>query len=59
MIVEVIFDKEYTPQFQRRPDGHVKQGSTKKGNKRRGLRARLVSLLDEEDGSDDDDEDDD
>jgi hypothetical protein len=59
MIVEVIFDEQYTPTPQRRPNGHVRKGSTKKGNKKRGLRARLVGLLNELDGLEDDDEEDD
>jgi hypothetical protein len=59
MIVEVVFDDKYTPYTQRRPNGHVRQGSTKKGNKKRGLRARPVGLLDEQDGTDNDDEEDD
>jgi len=59
MIVEEVFDKQYSPHHQRRPGGHMKKGSTKKGNKKHGLRARLVGLLDEEDGTEDDDEEDD
>lgn len=48
MIVEEVFNKRNTPHSQRRPHGHVKTGVTKKGNKKRGLRARAVSLLDDE-----------
>lgn len=48
MIVEEVFHKQNTPPSQRRPHGHVKAGVTKKGNKKRGLRARTVSLLDDE-----------
>jgi hypothetical protein len=59
MIVEEVFDKQHTPSPQRRPYGHLKKGTTKNGNKRRSLRTRLVSLLDEEDGSDDEDYEDD
>jgi hypothetical protein len=54
----VVFEKQYTPTPQRRPNGHVRKGSTKKGNKKRGLRARLVGLLDEVDRFEDDDEED-
>jgi hypothetical protein len=53
MIVEEVFDKQYTPPTQRRPKGQVKKGSTKKGNKKRGLRARLVRLLSEDEIDDD------
>lgn len=59
MIVEVIFDEQNTPSPQRRPNGHVKSGATKKGNKKRGLRGRLVSLLDEEEGSEEADDEED
>jgi hypothetical protein len=59
MIVEVVFDKQYAPPSQRRLNRHVKQGSTKKGNKKRGLRSKLMNLKDEEGGSDDDDDEDD
>jgi hypothetical protein len=55
----VVFDKQHTPPPQRRPHGHVRKGSTKKGNTKRGFRARLIGLLDEEDGSDDEDKEDD
>jgi hypothetical protein len=48
MIVEEVFHKKNTPPSQRRPHGHVKTGVTKKGNKKRGLRARTESLLDDE-----------
>lgn len=48
MIVEEVFNKRNTPPSQRRPHGHVKTGVTKKGNKKRGLRGRAVSLLDDE-----------
>jgi hypothetical protein len=58
MIVEVVFDEQYTPPTQRRPNGQVKKGSTKKGNKKRGLRARLVGLLDKEDGPEDEEDED-
>lgn len=55
----MILDEQHTPHSQRRPSGHVKKkGSTKKGNKKCGLRARLVGLLDEEDESEDDGEED-
>jgi hypothetical protein len=56
MIVEEVFDKQYTPPTQRRPKGQVKRGSTKKGNKKRGLRTRSVRLLSEDESSDDDEE---
>jgi len=59
MIVEEVFEKQNTPTHQRRPNGHVKKASTKKGNKRRGLRTRLAGLIGEEDGSEDDGEEDD
>ena len=59
MIVEKVFEKQNTPPPQRRPTGHVKQASTKKGNKKRGLRTRLASLLGEEDGPEDDEDEDD
>ena len=58
MRVEEVFDKQNTPPSQRRPKGHVRTGATKKGNKKRGLRHRLVSLLDEEGGLDEEDEED-
>ena len=48
MTVEEVFNKRNTPPSQRRPHGHVRTGVTKKGNKKRGLRARAVSLLDDE-----------
>lgn len=45
---------------QRRPSGHaVGKHGTKRGNKKRGLRARVLSLLDEEGASDEEDEEDD
>lgn len=59
MRVEEVFDKQDTPPPQRRPNGHVRTGVTKKGNKKRGLRARLVGLLDEEVALDEEDEEDD
>lgn len=59
MIVEKVFDKKQSPAFQRRPDGHVLTGQTKKGNKRRGLRGRMAGLLEEETVSGDEDEEDD
>jgi hypothetical protein len=59
MIVEEVFEKQNTPPSQRRPNGHVKTGATKKGNKKLGLRGRVVSLLDDEDGSDEEDDEDD
>jgi hypothetical protein len=59
MIVEEVFEKQNTPPSQRRPNGHVKTGATKKGNKKRGLRGRVVSLLDDDDGSEKEDDDDD
>jgi hypothetical protein len=58
MIVEVVFEKHHPPSPQRRPTGHVRPRSTKKGNKKRGLRSRLVNLLDEETESEDEDEED-
>lgn len=58
MIVEVVFDDQHTPHPSRRLKGHVRKVSTKKGSKKRGLRARNVGLLDEEDGTEDDDEED-
>jgi hypothetical protein len=58
MIVEEVFEKQNTPPSQRRPNGHVKTGATKKGNKKRGLRGRVVSLLDSEDDSDEEDDED-
>lgn len=57
MIVEEVFNKRNTPPSQRRPHGHVKTGVTKKGNKKRGLRARAVSLLDDEMAEAEEDED--
>lgn len=59
MIVEEVFEKQNTPTHQRRPNGHVKKASTKKGNKKRGLRTLLASLVGVEDGSEDDEEEDD
>ena len=57
-IVEVVFDKNDTPCPQRRPYGHVNSnGGTKAGNKKRGIRRKTVSLLEDE-GEDEDDEDD-
>ncbi|KAI1528781.1 hypothetical protein PtrSN002B_009395, partial [Pyrenophora tritici-repentis] len=44
------------PLSQRRPHGHVKTGVTKKGNKKRGLRARAVSLLEDDESSEDEDD---
>jgi hypothetical protein len=58
MIVEEVFNKQNTPPSQRRPQGHVKTGVTKKGNKKRGLRGRTVSLLDDEEGVDKEDDED-
>jgi len=58
MIVEEVFHKQNTPPSQRRPQGHVKTGVTKKGNKKRGLRGRTVSLLDDDEGADEEDEED-
>jgi hypothetical protein len=57
MIIEEVFDEQYTPPLPRRLKGHMK-GSTKKGNKKRGLRARMPGLLDEEVAADEDDEED-
>ena len=54
MIVEEVFEKQNTPPSQRRPNGHVKTGATKKGNKKRGLRGRVVSLMDDDEGEDED-----
>lgn len=61
MRVEEVFNENYTPPSPRRPLGHMKSrtGATKKGNKKRGLRAREPGLLDEDGGSDEDDEEDD
>jgi hypothetical protein len=59
MIVEEVLDKKYTPRTQRRSKGQVRKGVTKKGNKKRGLRARLIGLLDEVEGFEGDDEEDD
>jgi hypothetical protein len=56
MRVEKVFDKKYMPYSQRRPSGRSVKASTKRGNKKRGLRARLVSLLDEVSESEDDEE---
>jgi hypothetical protein len=58
MIVEVVFDEQHTPQPPRRLVRHIKKGSTKRGNKKRGLRVRMAGLLDEDDGTDEDDEED-
>lgn len=58
MRVEEVFENRRTPPTLRRPDGHMKKGSTKKGNKKRGLRARLVGLSEEEDMCEDEDEED-
>jgi hypothetical protein len=58
MIVEEVFEKQNTPPSQRRLNGHVKTGVTKKGNKKRGLRGRAVSLLGDDEGSDDEDDED-
>jgi hypothetical protein len=52
MIVEEVFEKRSTPPSQRRPQGHFKTRMTKKGNKKRGLRERTVSLLEDEEGVD-------
>jgi hypothetical protein len=52
MIVEEVFENWNTPPSQRRPQGHVKTGVTKKGNKKRGLRGRTMSLLEDEEGAD-------
>lgn len=58
MRVEEVFEKKNTPLPQRRPNGHVTTGVTKRGNKKRSLRGSLASLLDEEDcDAEDDDED--
>jgi len=58
MIVEKVFDYQNTLLSQRRLQGHVKTRATKKGNKKRGLRACAVSLLDDEyDSENEDDED--
>jgi hypothetical protein len=59
MIVEEVFEKQNTPTHQRRPNGHVKQASTKKGNKKRSLRAQVAGLIGEEDGSEDGEEEED
>lgn len=56
MIVEEVFDKQDTAPSQRRPKGHVVKRSTKKGNKKRGLRTRLVGLVSEEDASEEEEE---
>lgn len=48
MIVEAVPEEHNTPPSQRRPNGHLRSGATKKGNKKRSLRARLISLFDEE-----------
>jgi hypothetical protein len=58
MIVEEVFNKQNTPPSQRRPQGHVKTGVTKKGNKKRGLRGRTVSLLDDQEDADKEDDED-
>lgn len=59
MKVEVVPDEHNTSPSQRRPNGHLRSGATKKGNKKRGLRARSTSLIDEEEGLEDDQEEDD
>ena len=56
MIVEEVFERQEIPPVQRRPNGHIKTGATKKGSKKRALRGRLVSLVDEEGLSDEDDD---
>jgi hypothetical protein len=58
MIVEEVFDKQYKPPSQRRPNGHLKAGATKKGNKKRGLRGSVVSLLDDDEALDEEDDED-
>jgi hypothetical protein len=57
MRTEAILDERDKTPSQRRPRGHVQSASTKKGNKRRGLRGRLVGLLDEDGGVDEEEED--
>jgi hypothetical protein len=56
----MVFYKWNTPPPQRRPLGHAgARRSTKRGCTKRGLRTRLLSLVDEESGSDDEGEEDD
>jgi hypothetical protein len=59
MMLEVLHDEKYTPPSQRRPNGHVVLGGTKKGNKKRGLRVRLAGLLEKELEADEEEEEDD
>jgi hypothetical protein len=58
MRIEEVFDERDKAPSQRRPKGHVRFVGTKKGNKRRGLRGRLESLLDEEGEVDEEEEED-
>lgn len=56
-MLEVVQGHKYDAPPQRRPNGHVAIRGTKRGNKKRSLRAHSTSL-DEELEREDDDEDD-
>lgn len=56
-MLEVFHDQKYNAPPQRRPNRRAATGGTKKGNKKRGLRAHLNSL-DEMLECDDDEEED-
>lgn len=56
--LEVVFDQRESPLYQRRPYGHPTRRGTKRGCKKRSLRARLLSLLGEESGANEEDDED-
>lgn len=53
---EVAHDEKYTPHLQRRPNGHAATGVTKRGNKKRGLRARSSVVIEELESDEEDEE---
>jgi hypothetical protein len=60
MIVEKVVFEDRTPTLQRRPNGHMnRNGGTKRGNKKRGARRRVLEFLGDKSNSDEDDEEDD
>lgn len=56
-MLEVFQGHKYDAPPQRRPDGHVAIRGTKRGNKKRNLRAHATSLDEKLECEDDDEED--
>lgn len=56
-MLEVVHDHVYNAPPQRRPDGHVVIRGTKRGHKKRSLRAHSTSLNEELECEEDDEDD--